>query len=95
MQVIHAEGHIDIVFDESDERTAWRIVAARIKESGATLRDEYIKTVEEMGRLARTLQEEPIVRRRPNGEHWTFLTGADGRLRIEITHEIASGPAAT
>lgn len=91
MHVIHADGRIDIVFDEADERAAWQIVAARLKESGATLRDEYIKTVEEMARLARALHEEPIVRRRANGERWTFLTGVDGRLRVEVTNEGTPG----
>jgi len=95
MHVIHAEGRTDIVFDEADERAAWRIVAARIDKSGATLRDEYIKTVEEMGRLARALHEDPIVRRRPNGERWTFMVGVEGRLRIEVVQDSAPGSAQT
>lgn len=78
-----------IVFDEADERVLWQIVAARLGEGNALLRDEFVKTAEEMGRLARQLREDPIVRRKPSGEHWTFKVGEDGRLSIEITGEHA------
>lgn len=76
-----------IHFDEADERVLWQIVAARLKDGNATLRDEFVKAAEEMGRLARQLRDDPIVRRRPSGEHWTFRVGDDGRLLIEISGE--------
>ncbi len=87
MRIESFKGGSRVHFDEADERVLWQIVAARLKEGNATLRDEFVKTAEEMGRLARQLREEPIVRRRPTGEHWTFRVGDDGRLLIEIGGE--------
>lgn len=87
MQIVSDKGKTSVLFDEADERIVWQIVAARLKEGNATLRDEFIKTAEEMARLARTLRDEPVVRRRPTGDQWTFRVGEDGRLRVDITGE--------
>lgn len=73
-----------IAFDEADERIVWQIVAVRLKNSQATLRDEFIKTVEEIARVGRQLREDPVQRRRPNGEIWTFGADDDGRLHVTV-----------
>ncbi len=87
MRVETEKGKARVHFDEADERVVWQIVAARLKDGNATLRDEFIKTMEEMGRLARQLREDPVVRRKPSGEQWAFKVGDDGRLLIEISGE--------
>lgn len=73
-----------IHFDEADERIVWQIVAVRLKNSQATLRDEFIKTVEEVARVARQLRDDPVQRRRPNGEVWTFGADEDGRVLVSV-----------
>lgn len=86
MKIVSKGGGTQIVFDNVDENFLWGVVAARLREgSGSTLRDEFIKTAEEMARLAQTLRGEGVVRRRPNGEIWTTRVADDGFLRIEIS----------
>lgn len=85
MKITNKNGQTQILFDNIDEGFLWQVLAARLRESsGATLRDEFIKTAEEMARLAQALRSEGIARRRPNGEVWTTRIGEDGCLRIEI-----------
>ena len=86
MKITTKNGATHLLFDNVDEGFLWSVVAARLREtSGATLKDEFVKTAEEMGRLAQTLRAEGVSRRRPNGEVWTTRISEDGFLRIEIT----------
>lgn len=83
MKVSIKDGKTTVLFDEADERIAWQITAARQQKGDATLKNEFLKTVEEMSRLHVQLAGETVMVRRPN-EMWTFRIGADGRLSAEI-----------
>lgn len=83
MRVQNSGGKSVVVFDPEDERIAWQITAARQQKGDATLKNEFLKTVEEMARLHVQLTGETVSVRRPN-ELWTFRVGADGRLSAEI-----------
>lgn len=84
MKVVSNKGRSEVIFEEDDERFLWQVVAGRLVQGSATLHNEFIKTMEEMARLAKQLSEDPVVRQRPNGERWTFRYGDDGQLRVEI-----------
>ena len=85
MKITYTDGKTQITLDEEDDKVVWQIVAARIRANAAgTLRDEYIKAVEEVVRIARQLREEPVQRRRPNGEVWTFRADGTGAVIVEV-----------
>lgn len=85
MKFADANGTMQIHFSDAEERVVWQIVAARLKTGNAPLRDEFIRAVEEVARIGRQLREEPVQRRRPNGEVWTFTVDDDGRVLVQVT----------
>ena len=84
MQVSNKDGTTIVTFEEADERIAWQITAARQQRGDSTLKNELLKTVEEMSRLMLQLGTEGVVVRRPN-EAWNFRLSDDGRLVAEIS----------
>lgn len=84
MQVATKGDRTIVTFDEADERVAWQITAARQQRGDATLKNELLKTVEEMSRLFLMLGTEGVAVRRPS-EMWNFKLSDDGRLVAEIS----------
>ena len=83
MRVVNNGGKTTVAFDAEDERVAWQLTAAGQQKGDATLKNEFLKTVEEMARLHLQLAGEAVTVRRPN-ELWTFRVGADGRISAEV-----------